>query len=63
LTLGINAGIAASHDPSACLVDESGEFLAFVEEERLTRVRHSPGDFPVLRAPDIVRAESAVLTV
>ncbi|MFG1924390.1 carbamoyltransferase C-terminal domain-containing protein [Cryptosporangium sp. NPDC048952] len=41
--LGVNAGHATFHDPSACLTDEHGTVLAFVEEERLTRVRHAPG--------------------
>lgn len=45
--LGLNCGSAASHDSSACLVDDQGTVLAFLEEERLTRVRHAPGALPV----------------
>ncbi|OEV09315.1 carbamoyltransferase C-terminal domain-containing protein [Streptomyces nanshensis] len=41
--LGVNAGIGIFHDPAVCLVDEHGTVLAFVEEERPRRVRHSPG--------------------
>lgn len=41
--LGVNAGSATFHDPSAALVDEHGTVLACVEEERLSRVRHAPG--------------------
>lgn len=43
LILGVNAGLGIFHDPSACLVDEHGQVLAFIEEERLNRVRHSAG--------------------
>ncbi|TKA02216.1 carbamoyltransferase C-terminal domain-containing protein [Actinacidiphila oryziradicis] len=41
--LGVNAGLGIFHDPAACLVDEHGTVLAFIEEERLNRVRHSAG--------------------
>ena len=41
--VGVNAGGATFHDAAACLVDECGRVLAYVEEERLRRVRHSPG--------------------
>ncbi|MZE76811.1 carbamoyltransferase C-terminal domain-containing protein [Streptomyces xinghaiensis] len=41
--LGVNAGFGVFHDPAACLVDGHGRVLAFIEEERLNRVRHSPG--------------------
>lgn len=46
--LGINGGSAASHDASACIVNDLGEVVAFVEEERLSRVRHAPSAFPSL---------------
>ncbi|MFI6130817.1 carbamoyltransferase C-terminal domain-containing protein [Micromonospora sp. NPDC051141] len=46
--VGLNAGSAASHDPSACVVDERGRVLAFMEEERLSRVRHAPAQAPLL---------------
>lgn len=46
--VGLNAGCAASHDPSACLLDEDGRVLAFLEEERLSRVRHAPAQSPRL---------------
>jgi len=34
------------HDHAACLV-EDGRIIAAAEEERFTRVKHSPGQFPV----------------
>jgi carbamoyltransferase len=42
--LGINS--IGHHDASACLV-EDGALTAFVEEERLTRVKHATGQRPV----------------
>lgn len=47
MVLGINTGLAASHDVSACLVDGTGRVLAAIEEERLTRVRHAPSASPL----------------
>lgn len=41
--LGVNAGTATFHDAAACLIDEEGTVLAYVEEERLSRVRHAVG--------------------
>jgi carbamoyltransferase len=45
--LGVNAGPSTFHDSSACIVDEKGMVISFIEEERLTRVRHAPGPLPV----------------
>lgn len=42
--LGVNAGCATWHDASACLIDNAGGVVAFVEQERLTRFRHAPKD-------------------
>ncbi|WP_423465307.1 carbamoyltransferase C-terminal domain-containing protein [Promicromonospora sp. MS192] len=44
--LGVNAGPATFHDSSACVIDGDGRVLSFIEEERLTRVRHAPGPLP-----------------
>src|SRR5918992_3015901 len=46
--VGVNAGSGASHDPSACVVDADGNVVAFIEEERLSRVRHAYAQQPVL---------------
>jgi carbamoyltransferase len=50
LILGVNAGHATFHDPSACLVDGDGSVLAFIEEERLSRRKHAAGFAPALSA-------------
>ncbi|MGD3110808.1 carbamoyltransferase C-terminal domain-containing protein [Streptomyces sp. YGL11-2] len=39
--LGVNAPPTGWHDSAACLVDEHGEIIAFSEEERCNRHRHS----------------------
>ena len=39
--LGVNAPPAGWHDAAACLVDAHGRVVAFSEEERLSRRRHS----------------------
>ena len=53
--LGVNAGPATFHDASACVVDGEGRVLAFIEEERLSRVRHAPGAMPVLAVAHCLR--------
>jgi len=50
LILGVHAGAGAYHDAAACLLDGDGTVLAFVEEERLTRVRHARGTRMPVRA-------------
>ncbi|WP_369217651.1 carbamoyltransferase C-terminal domain-containing protein [Streptomyces flavofungini] len=39
--LGVNAPPAGWHDTAACLIDGDGRIVAFSEEERLNRRRHS----------------------
>jgi carbamoyltransferase len=39
--LGLNGPPAGWHDTAACLVDGTGEVVAFAEEERFNRERHS----------------------
>jgi len=46
LILGISGGFRQGYqDASACLV-EDGKVLAAIEEERLSRIKHSPGKLP-----------------
>jgi carbamoyltransferase len=67
--IGVNTGRAASHDASACLIGSAGQVLAFVEEERISRVRHAPGQLPslaierCLRIAGITRRDVAVVAV
>ena len=45
--LGINGGVRLGYkDISAALIKD-GEVIGAVEEERLNRVKHSPGQLPV----------------
>lgn len=55
IVLGLNTGLAASHDVSACVVDSNGNILSAIEEERLTRTRHAPGRSPVCAIDSCLR--------
>ncbi len=48
--LGLNAPPAGFHDACACLVDEHGRIVAYGEEERFSRVKHSLHAGPVQAA-------------
>lgn len=55
VVLGINGGFRQGYqDVSACLVKE-GRLLAAVEEERLNRVKFSPGRLPYLSVLEVLR--------
>lgn len=52
--LGINGGFRAGYqDVSACLV-RNGEVIAAVEEERLNRIKFSPGRLPFLAVKEVL---------
>lgn len=53
ITLGLNGFAGADHDASAALVIDD-RVVAVVEEERLNRRRHSPGDQPLLAAAEVL---------
>lgn len=53
IVLGLNGWDDGTHDPAAALIVD-GQVVSFVEEERLTRVRHAVSKVPV-------RATAAVL--
>lgn len=58
IVLGINGGFRQGYqDVSACLV-KNGELLAAVEEERLNRVKFSPGRLPHLSINEVLRIAS-----
>lgn len=55
LVLGINGGYRLAYqDVSACLV-ENGMVLAAIEEERLSRVKFSPGKLPYLSVLEVLK--------
>ena len=55
LVLGISGGFRQGYqDASACLV-EDGVVLSALEEERLSRVKHSPGKLPFLAISEVLR--------
>lgn len=45
--LGLNGAPVGWHDAAACLVGDDGVVIAMAEEERFTRVKHSPKADPV----------------
>lgn len=52
--LGINGGFRAGYqDVSACLI-ENGNVIAAVEEERLNRIKFSPGRLPFLSVKEVL---------
>ena len=54
IILGINGGVRAGYqDVSAVLLHE-GKLIAAVEEERLSRVKHSPGQLPFLAVHEVL---------
>lgn len=46
--LGINGGLASGYQDISAVLMQNGKVIAAVEEERLNRVKHSPGHLPVL---------------
>jgi carbamoyltransferase len=54
IVLGINGFAGADHDAAAAVVVD-GRVVAAVEEERLNRRRHAPGDQPVTAVPEVLR--------
>jgi carbamoyltransferase len=53
ISLGLNGFSGADHDAGAALVMD-GRVVAAVEEERLNRRRHAPGDEPTLAVPEVL---------
>jgi carbamoyltransferase len=60
IVLGLNGWTEATHDPAAALLID-GRIVAFVEEERLNRVRHAPFLAPVLAAEYVLRAAGVTI--
>lgn len=55
IILGINGGLRQGYqDVSACLVD-NGRVIAAIEEERLNRIKFSPGRFPYLAVIEVLK--------
>lgn len=60
IVLGLNGWTDWTHDPSAALVVD-GELVAFIEEERLNRVRHAPATIPRLAVQWVLREAGIAL--
>jgi len=52
--LGINGGVRLGYQDVSAVLMRDGEVLAAVEEERLSRVKHSPGQLPQLAVAEVL---------
>lgn len=59
--LGINSS-PSTHDPAACIVDATGEVLAFMEEERLSRHKHAVGERPANAVVECIESSGIELS-
>ena len=60
--LGINGNLGReSHDPAAVLV-KNGEVLFAIEEERINRIKHSPGKLPINAIKRVLELSSIEMT-
>jgi len=62
--LGINGGVRAGYQDISAVVLRDGKLLAAVEEERLNRIKHSPGQLPFLAIHEVLKlAEVSIYEV
>lgn len=52
--LGINGGVRAGYQDVSAVLLRDGRIVAAVEEERLNRVKHSPGQLPFLAVHEVL---------
>jgi len=52
--LGINGGVRAGYQDVSAVLLRDGEIIVAVEEERLNRVKHSPGQLPFLAVHEVL---------
>lgn len=54
IILGINGGVRAGYQDVSAVLLCDGKVIAAVEEERLSRVKHSPGQLPFLAVHEVL---------
>lgn len=52
--LGINGGLAPGYQDISAVLIQNGKVIAAFEEERLNRIKHSPGHLPVLAIKEVL---------
>ncbi len=58
IILGINGGVRAGYQDVSAVLLRDGKLIAAVEEERLSRVKHSPGQLPFLAVHEVLSIEN-----
>ncbi len=53
--LGINGGIRPGYQDISAVLMKGGKVVAAMEEERLTRIKHSAGQLPILSIHEVLR--------
>jgi carbamoyltransferase len=53
--LGINGGVRHGYQDISAVLMKDGKAVAAIEEERLTRIKHSPGQLPILSILEVLR--------
>jgi carbamoyltransferase len=56
--LGLNSPPLGWHDPAACLVDDNGSLVAFIEVERVSRLKHGLRTYPHAAVAECLRVAS-----
>ena len=46
IVLGVNGGFRSSYQDTSAVLVKDGKAVCAVEEERFTKVKHSPGQIP-----------------
>lgn len=54
IVLGINGGVRAGYQDVSAVLLRDGEVISAVEEERLNRVKHAPGQLPFLAVHEVL---------
>lgn len=55
IILGINGGFRAGYQDVSAVLADNGKVIAAIEEERLSRVKHSAGRLPYLSVPEVLK--------
>jgi carbamoyltransferase len=62
IILGINGGVRLGYQDVSAVLIRDGKLLAAVEEERLSRVKHSPGQLPYLSIIEVLSIANVKIT-
>ncbi|MCS6933633.1 MAG: hypothetical protein NZM35_00600 [Chitinophagales bacterium] len=60
--LGINGGVRPGYQDVSAVLLRGGSIVAAVEEERLNRIKHAPGQLPILAVKEVLRIAGIHIT-